>query len=145
MRLVRQIGARREEGALLGKAGLIHFRQGDIPAAEEALLAAVEIGMNTGIAGVPLAYLELLRGHQGKFEEAHSLFDGAEERMRGVHLPFYGITLCHRGEVYLLQGDRPGAQRLLTEAEQILVELTGVGDGQLFRATASLRILFEAN
>jgi tetratricopeptide (TPR) repeat protein len=141
--LVRKIGARREEGILMAKGGLILLRNGESAKAESLLSKSIEIGKKFGSSALPLAILGLLRGLSGKFDEGHALFDQAEKLMQRSNVPFYGLLLCFRGEVCVLQGDRERAIALSGQAEAILQRLEGSADSRLGRAIRHFHKLLE--
>ena len=140
LEIVQATGSIPEQGKIIGNLGDLMMSNGDFEIAEKYLEQAISgcanaYPLESGIFGGSLA---LIRAHQGRFDEAHSLLDDGENQIRGVSKWELVKLLCKRFQVDCIKGD-PNFSVWLDEAEAIAKELGASEASELGRMMAHAR------
>jgi tetratricopeptide (TPR) repeat protein len=137
----REVGNRQGEGLTLGNLGDFLFNQGDVTAAESHLLQSITICDEVWpmAAGAFRGSLALIRGHQGAFDAARSLFEKGEVQLHDVYALELGKLLCKKARVEKLDGNIAAAAAALSDAEGIVTTLNMGPNSELGEAIAKAR------
>ncbi len=137
----REVGDRRTEGVVLGNLGSLLYRRGDLATAEQQICRAITIcdAVYPMASGSCRGQLALIRGRQGRLDEARALLTKGESQLRGVHAFELAVLLCNRALVEHGAGGLGAATGALHEAETIATTLDAATDSELGRSISEAR------
>jgi Tfp pilus assembly protein PilF len=142
--ITREVGNRRFEASVLGNLGSLIYETGDLAAAEQKLVQAIEISdqVHPVAAAAFRGIIAQIFVDKGELERARATLSTATSQLGGVDRGEHAKLLCKRAQIEQLTGDTAAASTALAEAETIAADLKVGPESGLGQELAKARTAF---